>query len=179
LKPGFGTAALSQFLEVLLTADRDLVVSFIERGADPIADHPFARAFHQLHAKTTIGSYLDCRRIRPDFADGLKRQADMALRQFEQEGNLKWVSLLVWAGADPRSRGPTVEDMDDSEWPTFAADCAASVAAAAATNGAPTEIVNGSPSLTSPCDGTHYGYLVAQPNEEGLIRTATGVKVRA
>jgi hypothetical protein len=28
------------FLDVLLTADRGLVVSFIERGADPIADHP-------------------------------------------------------------------------------------------------------------------------------------------
>jgi hypothetical protein len=28
------------FLEVLLTADRELVVSFIERGADPIGDHP-------------------------------------------------------------------------------------------------------------------------------------------
>jgi hypothetical protein len=108
------------FLEVLLTADRDLVVSFIERGADPIGDHPFARAFHQLRAKTTIGSYLDCRRIRPDLAEGLQRQADMALRQFAQEGNLKWVSLLMWAGADPRSRGPTVEDMDDSEWSTTA-----------------------------------------------------------
>jgi hypothetical protein len=108
------------FLEVLLTADRDLVVSFIERGADPMGNHPFARAFHQLRAKTTIGSYLDCRRIRPDLAEGLQRQADMALRQFAQEGNLKWVSLLMWAGADPRSRGPTVEDMDDSEWSTTA-----------------------------------------------------------
>lgn len=108
------------FLDVLLTADRGLVVSFIERGADPIADHPFARAFHQLRAKTTIGSYLDCRRIRPDLAEGLQRQADMALRQFAQEGNLKWVSLLMWAGADPRSPGPTVDDADDSEWSTTA-----------------------------------------------------------
>jgi hypothetical protein len=108
------------FLDVLLTADRGLVVSFIERGADPIADHPFARAFHQLRAKTTIGSYLDCRRIRPDLAEGLQQQADMALRQFAQEGNLKWVSLLMWAGADPRSPGPTVDDSDDSEWSTTA-----------------------------------------------------------
>jgi hypothetical protein len=44
----------------------------------------------------------------------------MALRQFAQEGNLKWVSLLMWAGADPRSRGATVEDPDDSEWSTTA-----------------------------------------------------------
>jgi hypothetical protein len=108
------------FLDVLLTGDRGLVASFIERGADPIADHPFARAFHQLRVKTTIGSYLDCRRIRPDLVKGLQRQADMALRQFAQDGNLKWVSLLMWAGADPRSSGGTVEDADDSEWSTTA-----------------------------------------------------------
>jgi hypothetical protein len=108
------------FLDVLLTGDRAIVPSFLERGADPIADYPFARAFHQLRAKTTIGSYLDCRRSRPDLAEGLQRQADTALRQFAQEGNLKWVSPLMWAGADPRSRGPTVEDNDDSEWSTTA-----------------------------------------------------------
>lgn len=46
--------------------------------------------------------------------------ADMALRQFAQDGNFKWVSLMLWAGADPRSSGPTVEDSDDSEWSTTA-----------------------------------------------------------
>lgn len=108
------------FLDVLLTSDRALVLSFLERGADPISDHPFARAFHQLRAKTILGSYMDCRRLRPDLAEGLQRQADMALRQFAQDGNLKWVSLMLWAGADPRSSGPTVEDPDDSEWSTTA-----------------------------------------------------------
>jgi ankyrin repeat protein len=107
-------------LDVLLTGDRVLVASFLERGADAISDHPFARAFHQLRAKTIIGSYMDCRRIRPDLAEGLQRQADMALRQFAQDGNLKWVSLLMWAGANPRSSGPTVEDAEDSEWSTTA-----------------------------------------------------------
>jgi hypothetical protein len=108
------------FLDVILTGDRPLILSFIERGADPVSDLPFARAFHQLRAKTIIGSYMDCRRIRPDLAEGLQRQADMALRQFAQDGNLKWVSLMMWAGADPRSSGPTVEDPDDSEWSTTA-----------------------------------------------------------
>jgi hypothetical protein len=110
----------ASFLDVLLTGDRALVASFLERGADAITDHPFARSFHQLRAKTTIGSYLDCRRSRPDLAVGLQRQADMALRQFAHEGNLKWVSLLMWAGADARSHGPTVEDADDPEWSTTA-----------------------------------------------------------
>ena len=47
----------------------------------------------------------------------------MALRQFCQEGNLKWVSLLMWAGANPRSSGPALDDVDhieDPEWHTTA-----------------------------------------------------------
>ena len=79
------------FLDVLMTGNRALVASFLERGADPITDYLFARAFHQLRAKTTLGSYLDCRRNRPHLADELQCQADMALRQFCQEDNLKWV----------------------------------------------------------------------------------------
>jgi hypothetical protein len=60
------------FLDVLLTSVRALVASFLERGADAITDHPFARAFHQARTKTTIGSYLDCRRSRPDLAEGCR-----------------------------------------------------------------------------------------------------------
>jgi hypothetical protein len=47
----------------------------------------------------------------------------MALRQFCQEGKLKWVCLLIWAGANPRSRGPALDDADhgeDPEWHTTA-----------------------------------------------------------
>jgi hypothetical protein len=111
------------FLDVLLTGDRALVAFFLERGADPVTDHPFARAFHELRAKTTLGSYFDCRRSRSDLAAPLQEQADLALRQFCQEGNLKWVSLLMWAGANPRSRGPALDDVDhvgDAEWHTTA-----------------------------------------------------------
>src|SRR5688572_17006781 len=43
------------FVDVLLTGDRGIVASFLERGADPIVDDPFARAFHQMRTKTTIG----------------------------------------------------------------------------------------------------------------------------
>lgn len=50
------------FLDVLLTGDRQIVTSFLESGADPIAGHPFAHAFHELRAKTVLGSYLDCKR---------------------------------------------------------------------------------------------------------------------
>ncbi len=108
------------FLGVLLTGDRPIVAFFLEEGADPIADFPFAHAFHELRAKTTLGAYLDCKRNRPELAQQLQQQADMALRQFCHDGNLKWVSLLMWSGADPRSNGPTLEDIDDPEMFTTA-----------------------------------------------------------
>ena len=111
------------FVDVLMTGDRAVVASFLERGANPTTDYPFAHAFHKLRAKTTIGSYLDCRRNRPDLAEHLRAQADTALRQFCQEGNLKWVSLLMWAGADPCPRGPALDDVEhinDAEWHTSA-----------------------------------------------------------
>jgi len=107
------------FLDVLMTGNRALVATFLEKGADPIAGHPFAHALHQLRAKTIIGSYLDCRRSRPDLASQLQEQMDMALRQFCQDGNLKWVSLLMWAGGDPRSRGPVLDDADRADDPEY------------------------------------------------------------
>jgi hypothetical protein len=37
----------------------------------------------------------------------------MALRQACQDEDLKWVSLLLWLGANPRSKGLTTEDLDN------------------------------------------------------------------
>jgi len=108
------------FVDVLMTGDRPVIALFLEKGADPIAGSPFAHAFHELRAKTTLGTYLDLKRHRPELADKLQEQADMALRQFCHEGNLKWVSLLMWAGADPRSRGPRLEYADDPDMDTTA-----------------------------------------------------------
>lgn len=107
------------FLDVLLTGNRTIVGRFLELEADPVTGYPFAHAFHQLRAKTVIGSYLDCRRSRPDIAFELQEQLDVALRQFCQDGNLKWVSLLMWAGANPRSRGPALDDLENAHDPEF------------------------------------------------------------
>jgi len=109
-----------RFVDVLMTGDRPIAALFLEKGADPITDYPFAHAFHELRAKTTLGTYLDLKRQHPELAGKLQEQADMALRQFCQDGNLKWVSLLMWAGADPRSRGPRLEYADDPEMDTTA-----------------------------------------------------------
>jgi hypothetical protein len=108
------------FVDVLGTADKRMISMFLDRGADPIIQFPFAHAFHELRAKTTLGTYLDCKRQHPELADKLQKQADMALREFCRDGNLKWVSLLMWAGADPRSLGPRLEYADDPEMYTTA-----------------------------------------------------------
>src|SRR5438034_4095001 len=86
------------FTDVLMSWDRKIVSFFAERGADPIANFPFARAFHR-RVRTSLGCYLECKRNRPELAIQLQEQADMALRHFCREGNLKWESLLMWGGA--------------------------------------------------------------------------------
>ena len=99
---------------VIETWDREVVRLFLERGADPVAHSPFVRAF-KGRVKSALGSFLDCKRARLDLADALHWQADMALRQACQDDDLKWVSLLVWLGANPRSKGLTTEDLDGPE----------------------------------------------------------------
>jgi hypothetical protein len=102
------------FLDALLAWDRRVVSVLLERGADVVTDYPFARAF-QMRIRTALGCYLDCRRQRPDVAGALQQQADMALRQACSDKNLKWVSLLLWLGADPRAKGLAVDDLNDPD----------------------------------------------------------------
>ena len=47
--------------------------------------------------------------MHPD-ADALQEQANIALRHFCSKGDLKWISLMLWAKADARSMGPSLED---------------------------------------------------------------------
>lgn len=100
------------FLDALLAWDRKIMTCLIEHGADPITDYPFARAF-QARVRTALGCYLDCRRMRPELADALQEQADMALRQACSDREARWVGLLRWIGADPRSRGWSLDDLTD------------------------------------------------------------------
>lgn len=108
------------FVDVLMTGDKRIVALFLEKGADPVTDRPFAHALNELRAKTTLGTFLELKRQRPELAGRLQEQVDMALRQVCHDGNLRWVSLLMWAGADPRSRGPRLEYADDPDMDTTA-----------------------------------------------------------
>lgn len=113
LEHGANVNAVS-FQDVIETWDRDVVQIFVARGADLVTNAPFARAF-RARIKAVLGIFLDCKRARPDLADELQRQADMALRQACQDDDLKWVSLLMWLGAEPRSKGLATEDLEDPD----------------------------------------------------------------
>src|SRR5437660_7225234 len=90
------------FIDVLMVWDPKIIRYFIDRGADIITDHPFATAFAE-RIRTALGAWRECKKNRPEFAGQLQEQADRALRYFCFNEDLTWVSLLKWAGADPRS----------------------------------------------------------------------------
>jgi len=113
LKHGASINAIP-FQDVIETWDRSLVQVFVERGADLTTNAPFARAFN-ARIKAVLGIFLDCRRARPDLAEELQQQVDAALRQACQNDDLKWVSLLMWLGANPRSKGFATEDLEHTD----------------------------------------------------------------
>ncbi len=100
------------FLEVLQVWEPAIIRYFLEHGADFITDSPFAFAFGEK-IRTALRPWRECREKYPSLGPQLQEQADRALRDFCFKGDLKWVSLLMWAGADPRSSGPTLDDYDD------------------------------------------------------------------
>lgn len=93
------------------TWDKEIIRFFIENGADCETGQPLANAF--------------CSRIRPALAIYMQykdkfhhfwEQINMALRYHCREGHLKWVALLLWAGADPYTKGPISSDDDPEEY---------------------------------------------------------------
>lgn len=94
--------------DALLTWEPTIIRYFLDHGADPVEGRPFTIAF-TAKVRTTLRPFVEYRRAHPELAAQLQEQLDCALRYFCGEGDLKWVSLLLWAGGDPRSRGPCPE----------------------------------------------------------------------
>jgi len=106
------------FIEVLMLWDPTIIRYFLDHGADFIAGYPFAEAFVEK-IRTALRPWRECKDKYPDLSPQLQEQADRALRYFCEKEDLKWVSLLMWAGADPRSIGPAwgdEEGLDESEY---------------------------------------------------------------
>jgi len=110
-------------VDVLLTWEPNIIHFFLNRGADVLDGRPFAVAFGE-RIRTALRPFLDYKRAHPELAPQLQEQLDCALRYFCSKGDLKWVSLLMWAGGDPRSRGPCLNEeyTDDPECYTSGMD---------------------------------------------------------
>ena len=100
------------FIEVLQVWEPKIIRYFLDHGADFITDSPFALAF-RVKIRTALRPWRECKQKHPNLGLQLQEQADRALRHFCFEGDLKWVSLLMWAGANPRSSGPMFDDDED------------------------------------------------------------------
>lgn len=86
--------------EVFDSWDPKVFDFFISREADVVKGQPFAHAFcHRV--RTALHPFKDLSVRRPELIE----QANVALRHHCKEGDIKWVSLLLWAGADPFKPG--------------------------------------------------------------------------
>lgn len=98
------------FDEVLYCRNPILIRWFVDHGIDLEEDYPIAEAFRYKH-REFLGIYMGLR----DQIPSAKKQATMALRLHARQANMKWVSLLLWAGADPRMIVPDLEQSQDED----------------------------------------------------------------
>lgn len=89
---------------VIETRDMAILRWFIDRGLDLETGFPIAEMFRNMH-REFLGLYLNI----ADRIPSARMQAAMALCHHAREGNMKWVCLLLWAGADPRMRVPDLD----------------------------------------------------------------------
>jgi hypothetical protein len=106
------------FSDVLLEWNPHIFRFFLERGADAVEGSPFAVAFSNK-IRTALGPFVELKRSRPELSVALQEQADCALRYFCGKGDMKWISLILWAGANPRSLGPKADEADKSDSECF------------------------------------------------------------
>jgi hypothetical protein len=103
--------------EVFTSWDPEAMEYFIDRGADVETGNPLAYALCQ-RIRTALRVLKRYRDRFPTFPE----QANIALRHHCKEGNLKWVSLMLWAGADPYA--PGADDYDQELDPKDKGICA-------------------------------------------------------
>src|SRR5689334_15103229 len=107
------------FVDVVSKGNLPMIKFFLDRGADLFEGYPF---YHGLIGPTRmwLGLYKTYQPKHPE----LQFQADMALRHFAQEGSMRGVSLLMWLGANPRTKVADSPDQDEDCWETALEDAA-------------------------------------------------------
>lgn len=107
---GFDTASIDM-REVFMSWDPEIMEFFIDRGAEVEKGKPLACAFCN-RIRTALRIFKKYKERFPSFQE----QANIALRHHCKEGNKKWISLMLWLGADPYRPGTTsYEDEDQDE----------------------------------------------------------------
>ncbi len=105
----FGADPKSIEYGIVASSHNPLILRWFEdRGIDLQSNHPLASAL-RWRRRAALGTYMRLRKVMPQ----LKTQVNMALRHHAAAGDLKWVSLLLWAGADARAQVPKL----DSDYP--------------------------------------------------------------
>ncbi len=97
-------------LRVFETWDPQIMEFFIEQGMDIETDWPVARALCN-RVRTVLNIVMRYRKRFPQ----LQKQVNVALRFHCRHGDQKWVSLMLWAGADPYDKGSDNPDEPDDE----------------------------------------------------------------
>jgi len=95
-------------VEVFETWEPKMMDWFIDHDADVETGRPLAWALC-YKIRTALGVLKRYKKRFPSFQE----QANIALRHHCKERNLKWISLMLWAGADPYAKGldfPSEED---------------------------------------------------------------------
>jgi len=101
----FGARPASLSYESVANRGTPPILKWFEaHGLDLVTDNPIATAFINKW-RLALGTYMRSKDRVPE----LRRQADIALRYHASQGNLKWVCLLLWAGADPRAKVPRID----------------------------------------------------------------------
>lgn len=97
-------------VQVFDTWNNEIVEFFIKKGADLETGNPLAWALCS-RIRTALAIFKRYQDRFPSF----REQVNIALRYHCKEGNLKWVSLMLWAGGDPYAEGPDSPDDFDSD----------------------------------------------------------------
>ncbi len=95
---------------VFHTWDPNIIEYFIDRGGDVETGGPLTNAL-----RSRIRPALRILKQYEDRFPHFRQQKNAALRYHCEQGNVKWVALLLWAGADPYSRGSTRYCCDEND----------------------------------------------------------------
>jgi len=108
---------LETFSSALSSGNPGIVRLFIEHGADLKSGKPLAWAFGKYPHRSLVGIFKDLLRKDPSFIE----QATQALNEQLTAKNEKWISLLLWIGADPRL---LVDDLEIEDYKRSPLECA-------------------------------------------------------